>query len=186
MAEKTTTGRLIAAAGGIILIISLFLTWYSFEAKGLPGGIAGGFGIDTSATGWQALDIGDFVLLLAGLAAIAPAALDIFDLEIELPVDPGVVTLGAGILAVAWAVLRFISTPDTGVAEQLVEVNRGIGIIAALIGGALIAFGGLKQQGEQTGGGLTAPDAYVPPAAPAPPPAPAPPQDPPPTPPTVT
>ncbi|MFY9488449.1 MAG: hypothetical protein WAP35_07125 [Solirubrobacterales bacterium] len=195
MAEKTTTGRLISAVGGIILIISLFLTWYKVDAAGALGGagsaLVPGLDLDASVNGWKSMDIGDFVLFLVGVIAIVPAALDIFDLEIELPVDPGAIALGGGILAVLWALMRLIDLPDDG--GGLIEIGRGIGIFIALVGGGIVAFGGLRQQGEDTavtGGGdyAAAPaQTYAAPAEPAPPAAPAPPQDPgmPPAPPTA-
>jgi hypothetical protein len=51
--------QLITGAGGVLLIVSLFLPWAG----------AGG----TSRTGFELLTMGDVLLLIVGLAAIAAA-----------------------------------------------------------------------------------------------------------------
>lgn len=171
MAEKTSTGRLIAAAGGIILIISLFLSWYGISAG---GGTTSGIAIpeiSNSFSGWASLDFADFLFLLIGLLAILPAALDVFDLELELPVEPGSVLTGLGIFAVLWVVLRIISKPGGGV-SGFVDVGLKFGIFIALIGAALIAFGGFTQRGEEESPGYESAAAPVPAAAPPAQPAP--------------
>lgn len=195
MAEKTTTGRLLAAGGGILLIVSLFLSWYGFDVGGLAGQYMAG--VDTSASGWQSLDIGDFVFLIVGLLAIAPAAFDIFDLEIELPFDISFVSLVGGAVSIAWIVLRIIDKPGPNLPD-IAGVDYGIGlkfgIFIALIGAILIVVGGVMQKGEDDSAGFVdpvtgqqyaaAPAPGAPPAQPAPPaaapPAAAPPVAPPP------
>ncbi|MGH2906316.1 MAG: hypothetical protein ACRDKI_06045, partial [Solirubrobacterales bacterium] len=172
MAEKTTTGRLIAAAGGIVLIISLFLSWYGLS--GTTGNIAGQLNIDTSFSGWQSLDIGDFVLFLIGLLAITPAALDIFDLELELPFDKGLAILVGGGIAVAWVILRILDKPGGGIAGSVLSLK--FGIFVALVGAALVTFGGFTQRGEDENEMAAAPQAApaagMPPQQPAAPAAP--------------
>lgn len=60
MTEKTPgPGQLITGAGGVLLIVSLFLPWAG----------AGG----TDRTGFELLTIGDVFLLIAGLVAITAA-----------------------------------------------------------------------------------------------------------------
>ena len=149
MAEKTTTGRLIAAGGGVLLIASLFLSWYGINVGGTAGQFAGA--LDTSASGWQSLDIGDLVFLVVGLLAMAPAAFDIFDLEIELPFDVSFVALVGGGISIAWILLRIIDKPGPDMPENtVVDVSIGIkyGIIIALVGAIAIVVGGVKQQNE--------------------------------------
>jgi len=57
--KKPVAGRLITGAGGTLLIVSLFLPW-------------AGAG-DTHQTGFELLTIGDVLLLIVGLVAIAAA-----------------------------------------------------------------------------------------------------------------
>src|SRR4029077_18158582 len=134
--------------GGIILIVSLFLSWYGIS---VGGAVTGGLdipGANTTASGWDSLDIGDFVFFVIGLLAILPAALDIFDLELELPVEPGTVLTGLGIVAVLWIILRIIDKPG-GDTQGIVDISLKFGIFVALIGAALVTFGGFTQRGEE-------------------------------------
>jgi len=57
--NTSRTGTLIAGAGGVLLIVSLFLPWA--DADGV------------SATGWELLTVGDVFFLTAGSAAIVAA-----------------------------------------------------------------------------------------------------------------
>jgi hypothetical protein len=57
--KKLGPGQLLTGAGGVLLIVSLFLPWAG----------AGG----TSRTGFELLTTGDVFLLIAGLVAIAAA-----------------------------------------------------------------------------------------------------------------
>lgn len=57
--EKPVPGQLITGAGGVLLIVSLFLPW-------------AGAG-ETQRTGFELLTIGDVLLLIVGLVAIAAA-----------------------------------------------------------------------------------------------------------------
>lgn len=188
MAEKTTSGRLVAAIGGIVLIISLFLNWIGVDFGGISeefgapaGAIAESFNVDTSASGWQALEFGDVVFFVVGVLAITPAALDIFDLEIEMPFDVGVVALGGGVLSVLWILLRMLDKPD--------GASLKIGIFLGLVGAIAVAAGGFMQfqSADEDEYAYAAPGQPAPPQAPpaaappvAPPPAqPQPPQQPP-------
>jgi hypothetical protein len=87
LSEKTTTGRLVSAIAGIILIISLFLKWYGAPDQVNEFAQAAGVG-NIGANAFQATDLGGIFLLITGVIAIIPAALDIFDLEIARPRDP--------------------------------------------------------------------------------------------------
>lgn len=180
-----------------MLIVSLFLSWYGVNVGGAAAQFAGA--VDTSANGWQSLDIGDLVFLIVGLLAIAPAAFDIFDLEIELPFDVSFVALVGGAISVAWIILRIIDKPGPDIPETAgIDISIGLkfGIFVALIGAALIVFGGFRQKQEDEGGQAfadpvtgqqyatpqappaAAPPAAAPPTPQAPPPGP-PPQQPP-------
>ncbi|MGK2878676.1 MAG: hypothetical protein ACSLFF_08925 [Solirubrobacterales bacterium] len=176
MTEKTTTGRLISAAGGLLLIISLFLSWYGFEASGPAGQFAASFA--TSFSAWDAFDIASFVFLIVGLLAIAPAAFDIFDLEIELPFDIAFVALVGGAISVLWIVFRMFEKPGPDIpdiAGSDIGIGLKFGIFIGLIGAALIVFGGIRQKGEDDAAAGYEQAAYAQPVAPAAPPQAAPP-----------
>lgn len=183
---------MIAAVGGIVLIVSLFLTWYKWKSGISAGGFSGATSV--SLSGMDALGPGDLLLLAIGVIAILPAAFDIFDLEIELPVDMSILTMGAGALAALEVVFRIISKPDHGVSysgpgfEAGMSLSFGIFIAAAAV--AAVIFGGFTQMGDEESAPATyagavpqppagAPPAAPPPAAPSMPPPAAPPAAPP-------
>src|ERR1700691_1195339 len=76
-ASKLDRGELLAVVGGVILGFSLFLSWYSLgnpytTLAGCHGPTTFGAG-STSCTGWEALEVIRFLLLLAALAPLVLA-----------------------------------------------------------------------------------------------------------------
>ena len=148
-------GDLVAAASGVLLIVSLYLTWYSRSAEGEIGG--GSPLLDYS--GWEALGFIDRLLLLIAVVAIVAAVVRLLGLTPPLPVNPSLVVFGLGAFAVLLVLLRLIDTPSglfDGVAG--IEVDRSAGIFVALVAALGVTLGGwLSWNGE---GRLTAgPDA---------------------------
>lgn len=68
--RELNRGELIAIAGGVLLGISLFLSWYSLGNQNAVLGSCRG--PNSSCSGWSALSISRFLLLIA---AVAPAIL---------------------------------------------------------------------------------------------------------------
>jgi len=62
--SRVSQGQMIAAASGVVLIISLFLKWKGLD---VPGG--------SSISGWKSEDSLDIYLLILGLIAIVPVAM---------------------------------------------------------------------------------------------------------------
>jgi hypothetical protein len=91
--SQLSYGALAAGAGGLLLILSLFLDWIG----------AGGFG----ANAWDLFSIMDFFLLLVGLAAVLFAAVEAFGLQITLPVNRVRALTVLGIIATSfiWGLL---------------------------------------------------------------------------------
>ncbi len=113
-------GQLIAGAGGVLLVVSLFLPWAGAEG--------------TSRTGFELLIMADVFLLIVGLAAIAAALIKsrfgVFRPDVSLI---GAVDL-LGVVAtivLAWSVLF----------DFPAGADREIGAFLALIGAIVIAGG---------------------------------------------
>jgi hypothetical protein len=113
---KPGPGQLIAAAGGALLIVSLFLPWA------------------TERTGWELLTMADVLLLLVGLVALGTALtggrFGLFrpDLSLNGLAD------GLGVLTtilIAWFVI--FDFPD--------GAGREVGVILALVAAAAVAGG---------------------------------------------
>ena len=66
--KELDRGELIAVAGGILLGVSLFLSWYSLGNRNAV--LASCRGPNTSCTGWVALSALRFVFLIAAVAPL--------------------------------------------------------------------------------------------------------------------
>jgi hypothetical protein len=118
--KKPGPGQLITGAGGVLLIVSLFLPWAG----------AGG----TSRTGFELLAMGDVLLLIVGLVAIAAALTwgryGLFRPDLSLSGAADLLGLVASIL-LAWLIL--FDFPS--------GASREVGVFLALVATIAIAGG---------------------------------------------
>lgn len=118
--NKPGLGQLVTAAGGVLLIVSLFLPWTG----------AG----ETSRTGFELLTIGDVLLLIVGLVAIAAALTwgryGLFRPDLSLSGAADLLGVVATIL-LAWLIL-FDFPPGA---------SREVGVFLALVAAIAIAGG---------------------------------------------
>jgi hypothetical protein len=114
-------GEWIAGAGGVALIASMFLGWYS------------------GASAWRAFSVLDVVLLLLALVPLALVVLQATRESPSLPVAFSVLTMLAGTLATLLIAYRLLDQPGP---NDRVEVEPGawIGLAAA----AMTAAGGWR------------------------------------------
>ena len=151
---RLTQGQKIAGIAGLVLLISLFLSWYGVDFDGLED-IAG---VDTTVDAWGAFDLIDLVLFLTAVAAIAYAALAAAGRHVDLPVSPAQVVAGLGALSALLVLYRILNQPGP---NDLIDVKYGafIGLLAS----AAIAYAGVRSLGDPV---TTAPSAAAP-SAPA-------------------
>jgi hypothetical protein len=184
--SKLRRGELIAAVGGVVLLITLFfLDWYAVDVNiSTPFGDIGG-GAEFGAWDGQGFTgtIANLVILAAAIAAVGLAVVTATSRTVALPVAASALTAGLGIGAVVMVVLRMLFQPGE---NEFIELRFGIWL--GLISSAVIAYGGweaMKEEGTsfddareklrsrtQTGDGAPASDSPAPPVAPAPPAAP--------------
>jgi hypothetical protein len=93
--SRLSQGQMIAAASGVVLIISLFLKWKGID---VPGG--------GSASGWKVEDSLDIYLLILGVIAIVPVAMSGQDDLPYLTTESKVLTAVIGLVMMI-AVLLF-------------------------------------------------------------------------------
>lgn len=174
------TGEKLLGISGIVLVVSLFLSWWKLDL-GL-GALAEGLGIDTSAididtsiNAWQASSFNDIVWFVTGGIAIALAVMAARRTTIESPVAPSAVITGLGALSLLLIIIRLIDPPY--------DLSRDYGVFIGLLGIIGVTVGGwLTMQDEGVGSSTLLGDsdpgassvAAAPVAAPAPPAAPAP------------
>lgn len=116
-------GPLVALCGGVVLLVSLFVTWYDASFAGQV----------QSYDAWQAFSVISLLLYVAGVMAIAYGALDLIDRLPRLGVSAGAVICGAGIVALALVVFRLVVAPD---------LEPGIGAQVSVTGGAFVGLVG--------------------------------------------
>jgi hypothetical protein len=145
---KLRRGELIAAAGGLLLLIALFFVdWYSAGTSvrlplGTTVNVSGDFGAWDSE-GFLGF-IANLVILAAALSAVVLAVLTATSRTIALPVAASAITAGLGIAAVAMVLLRMIFQPGP---NELIDLK--FGILLALIASLIVAYGGWESMREE-------------------------------------
>jgi hypothetical protein len=139
---KLRRGELIAAVGGLLLLIALFvLDWYSRTALPLVQDSAG-------IKAWEDLGffgaIANLVILAAALSAVGLAVLTATSRAVALPVAASAITASLGIAAVGMVLLRMIFQPGS---NALTDIEAGI--VVALIASLIVAYGGWEAMKEE-------------------------------------
>jgi hypothetical protein len=148
-------GDMIAGGGGLVLLISLFLPWYTVDT--------GGIGSE-SGNAFEALSFIDILLLVCALVAIGVAVARMAGKLPNLPVSAGLLVLAVGVIAALLVLFRIIDLPipdapasipdelEDEFAEQAEDAfGRGFGIFLSLIAAAAVAVGGWllwKEEGQ--------------------------------------
>jgi hypothetical protein len=142
--RRLDRGELVAAIGGIMLGVSLFLEWYSLGDKyTILNGCKGPGG---GCTGWAALSIMRFLLLLA---AVAPAILAYIIIRGHALSWPrGELTAVTALAALTLVLFRgVVDKPGTPPGQ----ITVSYGWFLALLGGFLILIGAIARSRESGG-----------------------------------
>jgi hypothetical protein len=148
--NKLRTGEIIAAVGGLVLLVAMFaFDWYEISGfGGLIEQFGEAVGVDTGIKAWDGQGffgtIANLVILAAALAAITLAILTAMSRNVALPVAASAITAGLGIAAVAMVLLRMVFQPGP---NEVVDLR--FGIFLALIGAAIVAYGGWRSMQEE-------------------------------------
>lgn len=145
--KQVDRGELIAVVGGILLGISLLLSWYTL-GEGAGTTVLGGchgprHGAATGCSGWDALQMIRFLLLIA---AAAPAILVYIVIRGHALSWPrGELTAVTALTALTLIVFRgLIDKPGTPSGEIGLDIGWGV----ALVGGLLILAGSIWRAQE--------------------------------------
>jgi hypothetical protein len=143
-------GTVIAGVSGVLLFVFMFFSWFGVDVSsavpaGIPEDIANQAieesGIDTTANAWQAFDFIDLVLLLAVIASVGFAVIDLSGASVSLPVAGSAITAGIGAIAFLLVLYRLINPPD--------DLGREIGVWLGLLATAGITYGGYEGMQEE-------------------------------------
>jgi hypothetical protein len=140
---KLRRGELVAAVGGILLLIALFFfPWYSESITITLGPASTSFGA-WDGQGFFGL-IANLIILSAAVAAVTLAVLTATSRTVALPVAASAITAALGIAAVVMVLGRMVFQPGP---NALVDLK--FGIFLALIGSAVVAYGGWESMKEE-------------------------------------
>jgi len=109
-------GELVGAIGGLGLLVSSFLPWYSSGGE--------------NATAWQAFSVTDIVLAAAAVVGMSVAICVLFGISVSYPVAGSSVAAGFGAAAVILIVIRLINPPGGG--DVGVEFGAWLGLVSAI------------------------------------------------------
>jgi hypothetical protein len=139
--KRMDRGELIATIGGIVLGISVFLSWYALGNQ--HAALNSCKGPHSSCTGWNALSILRYLLLLA---AVAPAILTwIIIRGHALSWPRGELTAVTALAALTFIVFRgLIDKPGSPPGEISIDYGWWV----ALLGGVLILIGSIWRSRE--------------------------------------
>lgn len=132
--EFRSPGEGLAWLGGLVLALSTFMSWYTFDAD---------VGFTVSITGWHTGVLGKLVFFV-GLAVLAFLALRASGVELPPSVPGGMVIAGLGLLGTIFVLIRVISIPD-----DFAPAGRSIGLWISLLAGLLLIAAGLLRSAEE-------------------------------------
>jgi hypothetical protein len=115
--SSLSRGQLIMGAGGLVLIIALFLSWVSI--------------LGVSASAFDAFSGMDIIMLIIGVAALAYAVTTAIGASVGLPQNSALILALLGVVVFGWAF-----------GWDLEEPNAGIGAWLGLFASIAIAYGG--------------------------------------------
>ncbi len=140
---RLSQGQMIAAVGGIALLVAMFLPWVGVSGPSLPSGLPGGVDTSTSENIWKGSTL-DIYLLITGVVALLPALLAITDSAEEFSFMSAA-TLLLGVVAVI-LVIAFLTVDFPDGADR--KIGAFIGLGAAVV----IAVGGFRAMQEEVAG----------------------------------
>ena len=141
----------ISALGALVLLISVFFSWYTATASvSLPGG--GSISRSVSGSGWDSGDGAKLVFLLA-LVILVVWAVDLFADSVTLPFPAAMVALVLGAAALLVCVIKFFSKPGGSDLTTLggtvhISVSVAWGLYLAILAAIAVIVGAYLHMNE--------------------------------------
>jgi hypothetical protein len=135
MARQRLFYGVLAAAGGLVLLESLFLPWYRLDIE------VAGVTVATKQSAWESMAAMDAMLCLSALAALAGG------LAVTRRAELSLIPFAAGLAALLMSVLGLIDLPEsdvTAIAGDSTSVGREIGGFIALVASGGVAYAGFR------------------------------------------
>lgn len=140
--SELRTGQKIAGGAAILLLIDMFMSWYSIDiGQGVVGEtLARNAGIDTTANAWEAFSSTDVILFALVVATLV--SLYVGDRA------PGGVVAAIGALATLLVFWRILNQPGP---NEFIDVSWGAYVGLVLCG--LLTYGGIRELGGEAPSG---------------------------------
>ena len=136
-----TPGEYMGMGAAVVLVLSLFLPWFTTSSSNPNSELGSGINGGDSASAWQVFSTLDFLLVAAGSAPFILAW--IIARGHKLTWKPGEVTMVVGMIAFVLILCNGIILGRPG---DSVEIGLGIGYFVGLLASAgLLAAGYLRQ-----------------------------------------
>jgi len=141
----------ISAGGALVLLLSVFFSWYTATASvSVPGGAT--VSRSASGSGWESGDGAKLVFLLA-LVILVIWAIDLFADNLTLPFPASMVALLLGAVALLVVVIKFFSKPGGGDVTSLggtvhFSVSVAWGLYVAILASIAVVVGAYLHMNE--------------------------------------
>ncbi len=142
--NRLSRGEQIAGAAAVLLLIDMFLNWYSANISGELSAAANKFGVDTSVNAWQSFSTTDLLIFVTVVAALVMVGMRVMARSANLPVSLPLVVAALGALTTLIVLWRIINQPGP---NDFINVEYGaylgLLLLIALTYGAVQAGGGV-------------------------------------------
>jgi hypothetical protein len=141
----------ISAGGALVLLLSVFFSWYTATASvSVPGGAT--VSRSASGSGWDSGDGAKLVFLLA-LVILMVWAIDLFADNVTLPFPASMVALVLGAVALLVVVIKFFSKPGGGDVSSFggtlhFSVSVAWGLYVAILASIAVVVGAYLHMNE--------------------------------------
>ena len=141
----------ISAGGALVLLLSVFFSWYTATASvSVPGGAT--VSRSASGSGWDSGDGAKLVFLLA-LVILVVWAIDLFADSVTLPFPASMVALVLGAVALLVVVIKFFSKPGGGDVSSFggtlhFSVSVAWGLYVAILASIAVVVGAYLHMNE--------------------------------------
>ncbi len=142
---RLSQGQIIAAIGGIVLLVAMFLPWIGISGPSVPSGLPGGVDTSTSENIWKGSSL-DIYLLITAVAAILPALMALTGSAEEFSFVSAATLLLGAVAVILVAAFLTVDFPDG--AER--KIGAFIGLGAAIV----IAIGGFRAMQDEVAGDI--------------------------------
>jgi hypothetical protein len=142
---RLSQGQMIAAVGGIALLVAMFLPWVGFSGPSIPSGVPVPGGVDTSTSDniWKASSI-DIYLAITGGVALLAVLMALTDSAEEFSFISAATFLLGVVAVILVATFLTVDFPD--------GADRKVGAFVGLGAAIVIAIGGFRAMQEEVAG----------------------------------